>query len=157
MPPRKFRLDPEERIMRAATRMIPGTLAGRAESAAPVHPSEARGAIMTQTPAVLICTFPGAVADSTFGPLFFPTFNASIKQVRACATTAPSGVAAEVDVLVEGVTIFPSSKPTIPVGSLAGTPVALTSASWDAGNKIQCKVIENGSATDIVVAIDITR
>lgn len=62
MPPRKRRLDLDERLMRAAARMIPGTLAGRVESAGQVREQDTRGAVVAASGAH---THDGSGADST--------------------------------------------------------------------------------------------
>ena len=156
-PPRKIRFSPDERIARAATRMIPGTLGGRAESASPVRHRNVGAFTLSSQRAELICTFPGVVADGTTGPLLFPTYSASILQVHACAKVAPSGDDVVVDVLKNGTSIFPGSKPTIPDGDLVGDPVVLTAVSWVAGDKIQYEVETAAGAESIVVEVDIIR
>lgn len=138
-------------------RMSQGTAAGRIESAAPVRQGPQVPQTLRAARHELICTFPGSVADGATGPLLYPSYAATVLAVHACAKTAPSGVAAEVDVLINGTSIFPGSNPTIPAGSLVGASVTLAAVAWIPGDEIQCKVIESGGATVIVVEIDISR
>lgn len=82
----------------------------------------------------------------------------SISTVRAHVGTAPTGAAVQVDVKVNGATIFASAgdRPTVPAGGNDGVSGAISNPTWGAGQDITVSITSVGSGTpgaDLTVAI----
>lgn len=106
-------------------------------------------------PETLIYTSPADLPLTASVP-FYPLRGGLITAVRANVKTAPSGDDAEVDILIDGISVFDGAYVTIPDGSRFGkSKYPKDAVDFQADSKLQVQIIEDGGAEGpMVVAIE---
>lgn len=154
MPPRKLRLTPEERALRAITRMSAGTVAGRVESASPARRFVTPAAVVRVTSRFIVFTWAGTISVDT-SLAFAAPFAGAASRVRANTTTnvSPDCI---YNILVDGVDMFTGGNiPEISSGSDLGAWFTPDNPSWAEDQMLQVEVTQTGGASDLVVVIQV--
>lgn len=71
----------------------------------------------------------------------------TIRSVCAQVNTAPTGSAIQLDVFLDGVSIFSGTKPSIAAAATASSIVTPTTTTWPAGSHLTMSVLSVGSTT----------
>lgn len=107
-------------------------------------------------PATVLVTLGGPLsAYGTVKPPWFPLYDAFIGLSRIQVGTVGSGTV-EIDFLKNGVSIY-GTRPTIAAGSSYGIARTPDVTSWVHGDRLELKVLQHGSAGDLLFEMDITR
>ena len=116
----------------------------------------ASGTVVFQTNSTMLFSWGGQLQVGV-GMSYRPAFNGTINSVR-CNLTTTAGADVIVDVMKNGVSIYPTSaKPRVVAGSEYGSSAVPDTTTFVANDELQVEIEQTGSAADLVVAIDYRR
>lgn len=103
--------------------------------------------------------FPGALYMKTGAGLFLLPYAGTIVSVTAVTNSAPTGASVNLDVLLNGTTLWPtnpSNRPNIPISGMASGIAIPDTTAFAAGSTLSVNVLQVGSTvpgSDLTVAV----